>query len=190
MNTNSTLIASLVAAALACSAVAMAASSLVAVKPQAAIAKAAALTPPADAKKTKTAGKGKTQVNTANSPDDDDAMWVENIDIDSDGNVDVTDVVWDDEDKVVFYHTSDTFTCAHGGTGEGDLLIGVNAKGNTRGRPAGSGFYVVSLDKSECRSEEVSLFGCKFDAAGNETACGAATLDEANDDIVIVTASR
>src|SRR3989304_5747215 len=44
--------------------------------------------------------------------------------------------------------------------------------------------------EGECGAEEAGLWGCKFDANGNATACGVAVLDEKNDDLVIVTVSE
>ena len=60
----------------------------------------------------------------------------------------------------------------------------------TRHRPAGSGFYIVSLDATECKAEVAEAYGCKFDAKGNPTACGVAEVDDKNDDIIIATASK
>jgi hypothetical protein len=171
-------------------ALAQQASGPIVVKPGAILGKADAPQPPANATKSTKAGKGKTVVGTANAADDTDSAWVETIDIDGDGNPEVTDVLWDDEDKVLFLHSADLFTCKNGGTGEGDLLIAINGSGNPRKRPAGSGFYVVSLDEGECGVKAAGLYGCRFDAKGNPTACGVVTLDEKNDDLTIVTVSE
>ena len=70
------------------------------------------------------------------------------------------------------------------------MLIAINGKGNARHRPAGSGFYLVSLDAGECKADAAEAFGCKFDATGNPTACGVAVVDDKNDDIIIATASK
>jgi hypothetical protein len=153
-------------------------------------AKANAPTPPAKATKKASIGKGKATAKTANAADDQDSFWVEEIDIDGDGDVESTDVVWDDEDKVLFLYSEGDFACSTGGEGDGDMLIAVNGQGNPRGRAAGSGWYVVTLDESECKAKTADAFGCKFDAAGIETACGAAVIDEKNDDVVITTASN
>src|SRR5262245_47849468 len=67
--------------------------------PAAVLAKAKAPTAPADAKKATAIGKGNVKVNTANGADDTDSIWVEELDIDGDGNVEKSDVLWDDEDK-------------------------------------------------------------------------------------------
>ena len=166
-------------------------SSPVVVKPGAGIiGKADAPQPPANATKTTKAGKGATTVNTANSADDTDSAWIETLDIDGDGTPEVTDIVWDDEVKVLYLHAGDQFPCKNGGSGAGDLLIAINGKGNPRGRPAGSGFFVVSLDKGECGAQAAGLYGCRFDAKGNATACGVATIDDKNDEITIVTVSE
>src|SRR5437867_4750639 len=145
--------------------------------------KAKSPTPPADAKKGASIGKKKVKVKTANGTDDTDSMWVEQLDIDGDGDVEDTNLLWDDEDKVLYLYADGTFTCANGGTGEGGMLIALYGDGNTYKKPVGSGWYAVGLDKSECAAEAAGVYGCKFDAQGNATACGAARIDATNDDI-------
>src|SRR5258707_776881 len=83
---------------------------------------------------------------------------------------------WDDEDRVLFVYDDGDFKCKDGGMAEGDLLIGINGQGNSRGRPAGSGFYLVTLDEGECKVDSATTYGCKFDAKGNPTTCGVALL--------------
>jgi hypothetical protein len=161
----------------------------VAVNP-AAVQQKAGAKPPAKATKTKTAGKTAVKLSTANSATDDDSFWIEQMDIDGDGNVEDSNLVWDDEDKILFTYEDGTFTCKNGATGMGEMLIAVNAEGNPRNRPVGSGFWIAALDEGECAAQAAAIWGCRFDAAGNETACGVATIDEANDDIVIVTAQE
>jgi hypothetical protein len=152
-----------------------------AVKPQAAIAKAKSPSPPANASQKAAAGKGKAVVNTAGTPGETDSFWVESIDIDGDGNVEEVDVLYDDEDKVLFLFADGEFTCTNGKRGEGAMLMAVNQEGNSRGKPAGSGWYVVELDATECEAERGGVYRCRFDAAGTVTACGIATIDEKND---------
>jgi len=155
------------------------------VQVKAAIAKAKNPSPPATASKKTTTGKGKATINTANTQGEDDSFWVESIDLDGDGTVEETDFLYDDEDKVLLMYDDGDFKCKGGGVGEGSLLVAVNAAGNGRNRPVGSGWYVVDLDESECKAKAAGLYGCKFDATGNATACGLATVDEKNDDIMI-----
>ena len=75
-----------------------------AVKP-AAVAKKAGTAPPAGAKTAKSAGGGKATVSTANSATDDDSFWVEKLDVDGDGDVEDANLVWDDEDGILFSYT-------------------------------------------------------------------------------------
>jgi hypothetical protein len=167
-------------------------SSLMKIKvPAALIAKANDPKPPATASQKTSIGKGKTTANTANGAGDTDSVWVEQIDVDGDGDVEAASLLWDDEDKVLYvYDENDSLVCKDGAPATADLLIAINGKGNARNRPAGSGFYIVSLDATECKAEVAEAFGCKFDAKGNPTACGVAEVDDKNDDIIIATASK
>ena len=145
--------------------------------------------PPASARQVKSIGKGKATANTANTPEDTDSLWVEKIDIDGDGNVDDASVLWDDEDRVLYLYKDGTYTCSNGGTGSGGMLIAVYGKGNSHGKPAGSGWWAADLDKSQCKAQAAGLYGCTFDAKGVTTACGAAAIDDKGDALVI-TASK
>ncbi len=145
--------------------------------------------PSASAQQKTSIGTGSATIGTQNSLTDMDSYWVESIDVDGNGDLETADLLWDDEDRVLFIYYDDDFTCKNGAAGSGSILMGINGTENPRKKPAGSGFYVVSLDKSECGAKEAGLWGCRFDANGNATACGVAVLDEKNDDIVIVTAS-
>jgi hypothetical protein len=160
-----------------------------AVKP-AAVVKKAGTAPPTGGKTTKTAGGNKVTVSTANSATDDDSVWLEKLDVDGDGDVEDSNLVWDDEDKVLFSYTVGAFACKNGGTATAELLVAVNGTGNPRKKPAGSGFWLADLDKGECGAQAAALWGCKFDASGSETACGVAALDEKNDDLTIVAAAK
>jgi len=159
------------------------------VKP-AAVAKKAGSAAPAGAKTTTTAGNNKAKVSTANSAADTDSFWIEKLDVDGDGDVEETNLVWDDEDKVLFAYTVGAFACRNGGTATAELLVATFAAGNTGKKPAGSGFWVADLDKGECGAQAAAMWGCKFDASGNETACGVAVLDEKTDELTIVTAAK
>jgi hypothetical protein len=149
-----------------------------------AVAKRAAVPPPADAAKTTTAGKDKLRVVTSNSATDDDSYWVEEIDVDGDGNVEKTDMVWDDEDRVLFAYTDGSFRCMNGGTGSGGVLVAVNGTRNPRHKPAGSGFWIADLDKDECAAQAAGLWGCRFDASGKATVCEAAVIDAKLDRVI------
>ena len=155
------------------------------VKPAAVVKKAS--TPPAPGGKSATvAGKHKVKMSTTPSA----SYWLEQVDIDGDGDVEDSNLVWDAADKVLFAYSAVAFTCKNGEPGTAEMLVATNAAGNPRNRPAGSGFWVADLDAGECAAQAAGLWGCKFNASGQETACGAATIDDKTKDIVIVTASR
>lgn len=148
-----------------------------------AVQKKAQSPPPSNAAETSSIGNQAKMATPAGS-----VSWAEQLDVDGNGQVDQATLAWDAKDRVLFSNTSGTFTCNNGATGNGELLIAVNGAGNPRNRPVGSGFWVAALNKGQCGAQTDSLWGCKFDASGNSTACGIAQLDEANDDLIIVTA--
>jgi len=152
-------------------------------------AKAAAPTPPPGAKPATGLGSGSLQTSTANSAGDQDWIWTENIDITGDGQVEATQLLWDDEVKVLFLAASTTFSCTDGGVGVGSLLIGLYGAGNPDQQPVGSGVWAVELDKSECAAAAAGIFGCTFDANGNSTACGVAVLNTQTGELDVAAAS-
>jgi hypothetical protein len=158
---------------------------------QAVITKGKAPVPPAGAKKTNNIGRGKLAVKTDNSAGDTDSFWVEELDINGDGQVEQTDILYDDEDKMLYLFAETDFACADGqNEGRGAMLMAVNGQGNRRNRPVGSGWYIVELDAGECAAQTAALWGCRFDANGNRTECGLAQVEVVQDDIIIVEADR
>jgi hypothetical protein len=149
------------------------------------VQKKAAAPPPAGTTKASSIGQN---VKVATPADSD--SWAEQIDVDGNGTAEQTNLVWDGADKVLLSNSTGTFQCNNGSTGTGELLVAVNGAGNTRGRPAGSGFWVASMDKGQCGIPAGSMWGCRFNASGTATACGAATIDQKNNDVIIVTTQR
>ena len=145
--------------------------------------------PPLHAKPSTSIGQGDVHMNTGGA-NGDDRTWVQYVDVDWNGRVEKTDLLWDDEDKVLIAYSNTTFACRNGGTGDGGLLIAVNAEDNSRNRPEGSGFWVAGLDAGECGVPDKGLWGCQFDDKGKATACGMAKIDDQTDDIVIESATR
>lgn len=150
------------------------------------VQKKAGTPPPASATKTTAAGTEHLKMTT---PPDSQA-WAEQLDADGNGTVDSATLTWDAKDRVLFSNTSGTITCKNGASAQGELLIAVNGAGNASGRPVGSGFWLAYLDKGQCGAQAQSMWGCKFDTAGNPTTCGAARLDDQTHDLVIVKAER
>jgi len=157
--------------------------------PGAVVDKAKHPAPPANAGKKKGIGNRALAVGTANTPDDDDSYWIEQIDVDGDGSVEETNLLWDDEDKVLYLYADGDFRCANGKPASGGMLIAIFADGNPAKKPAGSGWYAVELDAGECAVKAAGVYGCRFDAKQQPTACGVATLDEKHDELTVVTAA-
>ncbi len=129
-----------------------------------------------------TLGKGKATVKTTNAVGDIDRFWVQELDIDGDGTVEQTELIWDDEDKTLFAYAETDVPCASTeGTAVVALIVCVSGEHNRRERPAGSGFYAVYFDAGECGAGAAGLYGCTFNNRGKPTECGAATIDEAVD---------
>src|SRR5215471_6207976 len=145
----------------------------------------ATMPPPSTATKATSIGQKVTGSAPASSQ-----SWAEQLDVDGNGRAEQSTLLWDGQDKVLYSNSSGTFTCQNGATGSGELLVAVNGQGNKWGRPAGSGFWLASMDKGACGVQTDALWGCKFDPSGSATACGVATLDQANGDLIIATAQK
>lgn len=147
--------------------------------------KKAAASPPPGAAKTSSIGQNVKMTTPADSD-----SWAEQIDLDGNGTIKQANLLWDGANKVLFASSLGTFTCNNGTTGTGELLVAVNEAGNRRGRSVGSGFWVASMDKGQCGIPAGSMWGCRFNASGTATACGAATIDQQNNDVVLVTVQK
>jgi hypothetical protein len=119
-------------------------------------------------------GKGATSVKSS-APS---SYWTDMVDIDDDGNVEDNQFLWDAQRGVLYTYREDDFTCANGKPESGNILMAIYAKGNKAGKPVGSGWYVVGLNAGQCGVAKAGTFGCKFDASGNYTECGAAVVNE------------
>jgi len=126
-------------------------------------------------------GKGKTSI-TASQPS---SFWSEELDVDADGTVETSDFLYDAQRGVVYAYREDDFTCPNGQSETGSILMALYATGNNDAEPVGSGWYVVNVDEGQCAAEEAALYGCRFDANGNPTECGAATLNNATGEVDI-----
>jgi hypothetical protein len=139
-------------------------------------AKASTPTPPATAKQQSqkaAIGKGKVAVK-ASGPS---SFWAEEVDVDDDGVVESNQFLYDAKRDILYTYREDDFGCANGGTASGSILEALYAQGNPGGKPVGSGWYVVSLNAGQCGAKHSGIYGCKFDASGNPTECGAATIN-------------
>lgn len=138
--------------------------------------------PPANASTATSIGRGRLTVSKANQG----YVWSQEVDYNADGTMEQIDYFFDPVAKITYHYVEKDFTCAEGTSrGNGGILIAVYNTGNKLGKPAGSGWYVADLDKGECNAQAAALWGCRFDANGNATACG--IVAQIQDDIEIVT---
>ena len=126
-------------------------------------------------------GKGKTAVK-ASQPS---SFWTEELDVDDDGTVETSDFLYDAQRSVVYTYREDDFTCPNGNPESGSILEALYAKGNKAGKPVGSGWYAVSLNAGQCNAKQTGTFGCRFDANGNPTECGAIAVNYATGEVDI-----
>ena len=127
-------------------------------------------------------GKGKTSVK-ASGPS---SFWTEELDVDDDGTVEDSQYLYDAKRGVLYTYREDDFACPNGNPESGSILMALYAKGNPANKPVGSGWYLVNLNAGQCAAKKAGTFGCKFDANGNPTECGAATVNNATGEIDVV----
>lgn len=147
-------------------------------------AKAASPAPSATAKKQSkktTIGKGKATAK-ASAPS---SYWTEEVDLHDDGSVETTEFLYDAQRGIVYAYGEDDFTCANGKPERAAILEAVYATGNKAGKPVGSGYYVVSLNAGQCAAKKAGAYGCKVDANGNPTECGAIAVNDATGEVVV-----
>jgi hypothetical protein len=150
-------------------------------------AKAATPAPGANAKnaaKKSSVGKGATAVR-ASQPS---SFWVEDLDVDDDGVVETSDYLYDAQRGLLYTYREDDFACPNGKPESGDILMALYAKGNPAHKPVGSGWYVVDLNTGQCAAKKAGTFGCRFNASGTPTECGAATVNNATGEIDVAVA--
>ena len=93
--------------------------------------------------------------------------------------------LYDAQRGIVYAYSEDDFTCANGKPEKAGILEAVYAAGNKTGKPVGSGYYVVDLNAGQCAAKEAGAYGCKFDADGNPTECGAIAVDDATGEVTV-----
>jgi hypothetical protein len=130
--------------------------------------------PPADArhKATKnTIGEGRVAV-TVSAPS---AYWEENNAMGQiiQGVV-TTSFLYDQKAGILYAYRNGDFACNNSNM-SGNVLEAVYTQGNAAGQPVGSGWYVAELNVGQCGAKADGIFGCRFSAEGQHTACGVAT---------------
>lgn len=128
-------------------------------------------------------GKGKLTVTTQQPVD----FWQEQVAY-TGGTMVTTDFLYDPNVGVLYGYREDDFKCANGQPEHGGILQAMYTSANKSGKPVGSGWYAVELDAGKCAARESGIYGCKVDASGNATACGAAALNTQTGELDIVAA--
>ena len=131
-------------------------------------------------------GEGKAMITTRGANND---FWVEQIDLEGNGQKSETQMLWDNTDKALFMYGDKTLTCRNGDMAMANLLIAVYGNGNTAKKPVGSGWWAAGLEEGKCAMKTDTLYGCKFDQKGNNTSCGVAELDQNTHELTIVEAT-
>ena len=131
-------------------------------------------------------GKGATSVKSSTPA----SFWTDQVDIDDDGTVEDNQFLWDAQRGVLYTYREDDFSCVNGKPETGSILMAIYAKNNKAGRPVGSGWYVVGLNAGQCGVAKEGTFGCKFDASGNYTECGAAVVNNKTGELDVVVAKQ
>lgn len=130
--------------------------------------------PPADARhksQKNTLGEGRVAV-TASEPS---SYWEEhNAMGQMIQGVVTTSFLYDQKAGILYAYRNGDFACNNSNM-SGNVLEAVYTQGNPAGQPAGSGWYIAELNAGQCGAKEAGVFGCKFNAEGQHTACGIAT---------------
>ncbi len=113
------------------------------------------------------------------------SYWTEEVDVHDDGSAETTEFLYDAQRGIVYAYGEDDFTCANGNPEKASILEAVYAAGNKAGKPVGSGYYVVGLNAGQCAAKKAGGYGCKFDADGNPTECGAIAVDDATGEVTV-----
>jgi hypothetical protein len=150
--------------------------------------KAAAPVPSATAKnqsKKTSIGKGKASAKTSSAS----SYWTEEVDVHDNGDVVTTEFLDDAQNGILYAYGQDNFACANGKPEKAGILEAVYVTGNKAGKPVGSGYYVVALNAGQCAAKKAGAYGCKFDADGNPTECGAIAVNDATGEVVVAVAN-
>jgi len=114
------------------------------------------------------------------------AYWTDLVDIDADGVEEDNQFLFDKQRGILYTYREDDYHCADGTSQNGDVLMGIYARGNPAGRPVGSGWFVVAVKAGQCGEKKPGLFGCWFDKTGKPTTCGTARVKEESGELEVV----
>jgi hypothetical protein len=113
------------------------------------------------------------------------AYWTDLVDVDADGVEEDNQFLFDKRRGVLYTYRYDNYQCSSGASENGDVLMGIYARGNPAGKPVGSGWFVVAVKPGQCGEKKAGLFGCRFDAFGKPTTCGKARVREESGELEV-----
>jgi len=113
------------------------------------------------------------------------AYWTDLVDLEGNGVEQDNQFLFDKQRGILYTYRQDNYQCADGTQQNGNVLMGIYTQGNTGGRPAGSGWYVVAVKAGQCGEKKAGLFGCRFDGSGQPTTCGMVKVKEESGEIEV-----
>jgi hypothetical protein len=110
--------------------------------------------------------------------------WQEQVTLN--GGAVTTDFLFNSDIGVLYGYREGDFKCSNGQTVHGSVVEALYTSGNKSGKPPGSGWWAVELNAGKCDAGDSAIYGCKFDASGNATECGTATVHNVTGEIDLV----
>lgn len=146
--------------------------------------------PASSAPKKSSIGSGKLSVTPPSADGQGFPSEMQTSDVDGDGDSDPVEVLYDESREILYYAGEMQLPCGDdagdkddfsdgptSGTGTANYLVAVYLEGNSEGKPAGSGYYLISAAAGQCGQTTSEILGCELDANGNESNCGACEFD-------------
>ncbi len=116
----------------------------------------------------------------------DATSWSETADVDSNGTPETVGFMWDGANKVMYAYTKDPVTLSDGSMADKGLLVCQFGANNTKGKPEGSGWYAYATARDTTGGKvSGTMYGCTFDATGNELQCGTGTFNKDGNEFTI-----
>jgi hypothetical protein len=125
-----------------------------------------------------TIGEGMATVTTAEPS----SYWVEENVMAEHTKV-VTAFLYDAKAGILYAYRNGDFACNTNKNMSGHVLEALYTTGNQAGQPAGSGWFVAELGAGDCGAREPGIYGCRFNAEGQHTGCGVATMNSQTGEI-------
>jgi len=107
--------------------------------------------------------------------------------VDNDGSVETSDFLYDAQ-RGVLYTYGKTILLARMARPRVAAFSRLSTPKAISCEASWVGWYLVGLNAGQCGTKQSAAFGCKFDANGNPTECGAAEINFATGELDVVVA--